>query len=325
MAQRPIWRGHLRLALVSCPVALYSARHDRGAIRFNMINPATGNRIRMVTQDAETGDEISRGDTVKGFEFEKGRYVILTDDDFDKVKVESTSLMKVEKFVEASSIDPVYYDASYYLAPDGKGADDVYAVLREAIRSTGKVALTRIVISQRERTIAVRPMDGGLVAHTLNEERDLNSSATLFDSIRSVEVDPEMLALAVQLVDRQTGAYDPSDLEDQYETRLRQMIDAKVAGQDDIPGHVPTYSDANVIDIMAALKKSLGQTAAREVLPVAKQAAGRKKKASAPEQARQQPSFKLPIEGGRKTAKPVQKVEEAPTVERARPTRRRAS
>ena len=134
MAQRPIWRGHLRLTLVSCPVALCSARHDRGSIRFNMINPKTGNRIKMVTQDAETEEKLSRSDLVNRYEYKKGRYVIITDDDFDSVKVESSSIMAVEKFVDAASIDPIYYDASYYLAPDGKAGEDVYAVLREGLR-----------------------------------------------------------------------------------------------------------------------------------------------------------------------------------------------
>jgi DNA end-binding protein Ku len=133
MAQRPIWRGHLRLALVSCPVALYSAKHERGSIRFNLINPDTGNRIRMVTQDAVTGRELSRRDLVKGYEFKKDTYLLLTDDDLDSVKVESSSLMTIEKFVDASSIDPIYYDAAYYLAPDGEAGRDVYAVLRQAI------------------------------------------------------------------------------------------------------------------------------------------------------------------------------------------------
>ena len=164
MAQRPIWRGHLRLALVSCPVALFNARHERNAIRFNMLNPATGNRVKMVTQDAETGEPLSRGDTVKGYEFSKGRYVILTDEDIESVKVESSGMMTIEKFVTTGSIDPIYFDASYYLAPDGKAGEDVFAVLREAIEKTGRVALSRVVIGQRERTIALRPMGGGLVA-----------------------------------------------------------------------------------------------------------------------------------------------------------------
>ena len=125
MALRPIWRGHLRLALVSCPVALYNARHDRAGIRFNLVNPETGNRIRMVTQDAETEKEVERRNLVKGYEFRKGEYVLLEDADFESVRVESSSVMTIEKFVEAESIDPVYFDSSYYVAPDGDAGRDV--------------------------------------------------------------------------------------------------------------------------------------------------------------------------------------------------------
>ena len=181
MAQRPVWRGHLRLALVSCPVALFSAKHDRTSIKFNLINPETGNRIKMVTQDAETGKELQRRDLVKGYEFRKDQYLLLTDDDFDSVKVESSEAITIEKFVDTESIDPVYYDSCYFLAPDGKAGVDIYAVLREAIAKTGKTALARVVISQRERTIALRPMGEGLMAHTLYEDRDLNSPKELFD------------------------------------------------------------------------------------------------------------------------------------------------
>ena len=312
MASRPIWRGHLRLALVSCPVALYSARHDRAAIRFNMINPETGNRIRMISQDAETGQEVARRDTVKGYEFKKDRYLLLSDSDLSSVKVESSSLMTVEKFVDVFSIDPVYYDSSYYVAPDGKGADDVFAVLREAIRATGKVALTRVVIAQRERTIAIRQMDAGLVAHTLNEQRDLNDYAPLFEDVRDVKVDPEMVQLAVQLVARQTGRYDPADLEDRYESRLRAMLDAKLAGEGVLLDDDPMPDHSNVIDIMAALRKSLGEPASTKApkavkAPVAAKARGRK--APTPEEVRAQPGFRLPIEGGRKGAP---RVVEAP-------------
>ena len=145
MAARPIWRGHLRLALVSCPVALWNAKHDRATIRFNLINPETGNRIRMMTVDAETDEELQRRDLVKGYEFRKNQYLLLHDEDFDSVKVESSSVMNIEKFVEIDSIDPIYYASSYYLAPDGDAGRDVYAVLREAIAETGRVALARVV------------------------------------------------------------------------------------------------------------------------------------------------------------------------------------
>jgi DNA end-binding protein Ku len=291
MAQRPIWRGHLRLALVSCPVALYNARHDRSAIRFNLINPATGNRIRMVTQDGGTGEELSRRDLVKGYEFKKDHYLLVTDDDLDGVKVESSSVMTVEKFVDAGSIDPMYYDASYFLAPDGQAGADVYAVLREAIARTGKVALSRVVIAQRERTIALRPLEAGLMAHTLHEERDLNSPAALFEDAARLATDEEMVRLATQLIERQSGRYDPADLEDRYETRLRAMIEAKLKGEGLAAEEAAPEPRGNVIDLMAALKKSLGQTV-EAPKPPAREAARPKKAAreaapdAAPEAAR---------------------------------------
>jgi DNA end-binding protein Ku len=259
MAQRPIWRGHLRLALVSCPVAIYSAKHDRGSIHFNLINPKTGNRIRMVTQDAETDEPLNRKDLVKGYEFKKNTYVLLNDDDFQSVKVDSSSVMNIEKFVEAGSIDPLYYDTSYFLAPDGDAGQDVYAVLYEAIKATGRVALSRVVIAQRERTIALRPMEGGLVAHTLHEQRDINDASAVFDGAIGSKTDPEMVALARQLIDRQSTAYDPSDIEDRYETRLRAMIDAKLKGEGIEDEEAPEPDRSNVVDLMAALKRSLGQ------------------------------------------------------------------
>ena len=185
----------------------------------------------MITQDAETGKELERRDWSKATSSGRNQYLLLSDEDLDSVKVESSSVMTVEKFVDAASIDPVYYDSAYHLAPDGDAGRDVYAVLREAIAKTGKMALSRVVISQRERTIALRPVDDGLMAHTLYEERDLNSGQELFEGMDGIKIDPEMVQLATQLVQRQAGKYDASDLEDRYETRLRAMIDAKLKGE----------------------------------------------------------------------------------------------
>jgi DNA end-binding protein Ku len=265
MPQRPIWRGHLRLALVSCPIALYSANHDRGSLHFNLINPKTGNRIKMVTQDAETGDTLSRGDLVKGYEYKKDGYLILADEDFESARIESSSTVKIEKIVDANSIDPIYFDASYYLAPDGESGEDVYVVLRDAIASTGKIALSRVVIARREHPIAIMPMGKGLVAHTLHEERDLNDYAGLFDHLPSAKPDPDMIQLATQLIDRQTGRYDPADIEDRYETRLRAVIDAKLKGEGIEPEETVEPDRGNVVDLMAALRKSLGQSGDEEV------------------------------------------------------------
>ncbi len=233
-----------------------------------MINPETGNRIRMVTQDAETGKELQRRDLVKGYEFRKNQYVLLNEEDFDSVKVESSSVMTVEKFVDSASIDPMYYDLSYFVAPDGDAGRDVYAVLKEAIAKTGKTALARVVISQRERTIALRPLGDGLMAHALYEDRDLNSPKELFDGLADVKTDPEMVQLATQLVQRQAGKYEFGDLEDRYETRLRALIDAKLKGEGiDLEEEAPQVAASNVVDLMAALKKSLGQVPAETRTP----------------------------------------------------------
>src|SRR5579871_2785966 len=126
MAARPIWRGHLRLALVTCPIALHSAYRAAGDLRFHLINPKTGDRVRMVTLDAETDEELSRRDLVKGYEFEKGRYVVLEEADFEKARIESSSTMTIDKFIDRDSIDPVYFDNSYYVVPDGGSGQDVY-------------------------------------------------------------------------------------------------------------------------------------------------------------------------------------------------------
>jgi DNA end-binding protein Ku len=258
MASRPIWRGHLRLALVTCPVALYTAKHERNAIRFHFINPKTGHRVRTVTLDAESDEEVSRRDLVRGYEFQKDHYLLLTDDDFSSVKVESSSTMSIEKFVDAGSIDPIYYDTAYYLAPDGEAGRDVYFVLREAIRRTGEVALTRVVISQRERTIALRPYGDGIAAHTLIEQQDLNDTHQLFDG-GSIKLDEEMVKLAAELIRRQTSPYQPSDIEDRYERRMREMISAKLKGEG-VTQEAAEPAQSNVIDLMAALKRSLGSS-----------------------------------------------------------------
>ena len=153
----------------------------------------------------------------------------------------------------------MYYDSAYYLVPDGDAGKDVYAVLREAIAKTGKTALSRVVIAQRERTIALRPMGDGLTAHTLYEERDLNSSQELFDDLAGIKSDPEMVQLATQLVQRQSGEYESADLEDRYETRLRAMLDAKLKGEGIELAEPEEPDRTNVVDLMSALKKSLGQ------------------------------------------------------------------
>ncbi len=258
MAERPIWRGHLRLALVSCPVALYGAHRESSNLHFHFINPETGNRVRTITLDAETDQELSRRDLARGYEFEKDRYVVLDDADFDEARIESSSMMTVEKFVERDAIDPVYFNTPYYMAPDGEAGQDVYVVLRDAIAKTGRVALSRVVISRRERAVAIMPMEKGLIAHTLYEAREIASAKSYFAGVPSAKPDAEMVKLAEMLIDRQTKPFDPADMEDRYESRLRAVIEAKLKGvQPKIAAEEP--AESNVIDLMSALKKSLGQ------------------------------------------------------------------
>jgi len=258
VADRPIWRGHLRLALVSCPVALYTAHHESSNLHFHFINPKTGNRVRTITQDADTEEPLSRRDLAKGYEFEKDQYVILDDDDFERARIESNGTMVVDKFVEREAIDPVYFNTPYYMAPDGKAGQDVYVVLRDAIAQTGRMALSRVVMAKRERAVTIMPMDRGLIVHTLYEEREITNPKSLFEAVPHDKPDEEMIKLARMLIDRQTAKFDPADMEDRYESRLRAVIEAKIKGV--APKDAETVAPSgNVVDLMAALRRSLGQ------------------------------------------------------------------
>lgn len=261
MAQRPIWRGHLRLALVSCPIALHSVLRASGDLHFHYINPKTGHRVRSVMLDSETDKEVARGDLARGYEFEKDRYVLLDDEDFAAAKIETSSTMTVDKFVPRDAIQPIYFDTSYYMTPDGDAGQDVYVVLRDAIEKTGQVALSRVVISRRERAVAILPMERGMVLHTLHEPRDLYAHDKLFEQVPNTRPDAGMVKLATQLIERQEGKFEPADVEDHYEAKLREIIDAKLKGEGITPERPAEPRGDNVIDLMAALKRSLGQDA----------------------------------------------------------------
>jgi DNA end-binding protein Ku len=261
--------------LVSCPIALYGVVRGSSGLHFHLINPKTGHRIRMVSQDAETEEDVSRGDLVKGYEFEKDRYVLLDDDDFEQARIESSSTLTIGKFVETDSIDPIFFDTSYYVAPDGDAGLDVFVVLRDAIRASRVAALSRVVIARRERAVAIIPSGNGLVCHTLQEPRDLWDAAALWADVAEVKPEADMVALATQLIRRQNGKFQPDDTEDRYEAKLREVIDAKLKGEGITPEAAAEPDRGNVIDLMAALKASLGQEkAAAEAAPKRR---GRKK------------------------------------------------
>ena len=182
MAQRPSWRGHLRLSLVTCPVALYAATSAAGDVHFHLINPKTNNRIRMITTDPETGP-IGRADLVKGYEVSKGKYILLEDDEIKSVKLESTKTIDIERFVPEKDIDRIYWENPYYLAPDGKLADEAYGVIREAMIKSGQIALGRVVLSTRERLMALEPRGKGIIAYSLRTDDEVRAEKDVFGDI----------------------------------------------------------------------------------------------------------------------------------------------
>ncbi|HKV14159.1 MAG TPA: Ku protein [Reyranella sp.] len=255
MAVRPSWEGHLRLSLVTCPVALYAATTEAETIRFNLINPETNNRVKMKTVDAVTGDELARGDLVKGFEIAKGEYVLLDKEDFESVKLESTRTIDIEKFVPQASIDRLYWDTPYHLVPGGKTGIEAFAVIREAMEHKKTVAIGRLVLGTRERICAIEIEDNGLVLTTLRTAAEVRA----MDQIPSPELpkaDKRMLEIAEKIIDQQAGDFDPSEFDDRYEDALRALIEEKKKGHKPVRPAKPANDD-KVIDLMEALRNSL--------------------------------------------------------------------
>jgi DNA end-binding protein Ku len=255
MAARPSWQGHLKLSLVTCPVALYNAISPRGDVHFNMINPQTGNRIKMVTVDAGTEEKLERKNLVKGYEIAKGEYVIVTQEEIDSVKLESTKTIEIESFVPAADIDHLYWDNPYYLVPDGKMAAEPFTVIREAMERAEQVALGRIVISSRERLVAIEPRDRGLVATTLRSYDEVRAMKDYFADIPQIRPDPEMIAIAAKIIAQKEADFDPTEFKDHYEDALRELIERKQKGHKISKKDEP--AESNVINLMDALKASL--------------------------------------------------------------------
>lgn len=255
MAARPSWQGHLKLSLVTCPVALYNAISPKGDVHFNMINPATGNRIRMITVDAGTEEPLERKNLVKGYEIAKGEYVIVTQEEIDSVKLESTKTIEIDSFVPAAEIDHLYWDNPYYLVPDGKMAAEPFAVIREAMERAEQVALGRIVMSSRERLVAIEPRDRGLIATTLRSHEEVRAMKDYFADIPAIRPDPEMIAIAAKIIAQKEADFDPTQFKDHYEDALRELIERKQKGHKISKKDEP--AESNVINLMDALKASL--------------------------------------------------------------------
>ena len=254
-APRANWKGYLRLSLVSCPVAVYPATSESEKVRFNQLNRNTGNRIKYLKVDANTGEEVDNEDIVKGYQVSKGRYVEITDEDLEAVSVESTRTIEIDEFVPREEIDELYNIRPYYIAPEGKVGAEAFVTIREAIASTGKVALGRIVLSTREHVIMLEARGKGLVGTLLRYPYEVREETEYFEDIPNIKIDKEMLDLAKHIVQTKSAHFDPDKFEDRYETAMREVIKMKAAGHKIEPKEPEKPS--NVISLMDALKKSI--------------------------------------------------------------------
>lgn len=254
MAPRSTWKGHLKLSLVSCPVRLYNATTSNDRVSFNLLHKDTHNRIQMKPHDPELGP-VERADLVKGYQYEKDQYVVFTDDDLAKVQIRSSQAIVIEKFVDANDVDQLYYDLPYYLAPDGAVAEETFRVIQHAMRQKNKVGLSRIVLSSRERLIALTVRDQGLLMMTLRTADEVRDSKDYFTDIKDAAPEQEMLDLASQLIEQKSGAFDPSEFRDGYQEAVIELIKAKIKGQEPVIAKAPERG--KVINLMDALRRSL--------------------------------------------------------------------
>jgi len=274
MPARPTWQGHLKLSLVTCPVALYTATSKTNDVSFHLINPKTNNRIRMVATDPETGP-VERSDLVKGYEVSKDEYVLFDNADFDKVKLDSTRTIDIDQFVDADDIDRLYWADPLYVVPDKGVGAEAFAVIREAMEKQNKIAIGSLVLRNRERRIALEVRGKGLVAYTLRSHDEVRDADDYFDDIPTKKADADMVDIAARIIGQKDADFDPTQFKDRYDEALKAMIKAKQKGQGIV--EAPEPDDTNVIDLMAALRNSLKGSAGSEKTPAAKKAAPAKK------------------------------------------------
>src|ERR1700723_189548 len=275
MAPRANWKGFLRLSLVTCPVALYPATSDTEKVSFNQINRKTGHRIKYAKVDADTGEEVASDDIIKGYKVDTDTYIEVSKEKLEDIALESTHTIEIDEFVPKTDIDSRYLIRPYYLVPDGKVGHDAFAVIRETIREMNKVAIGRVVLTHREHIIALEPLDKGLMGTLLRYPYEVRATDEYFDEIQDVKVTKDMLDLAKHIVNQKSGRFEPEKFEDHYETALVDLINQKRAGKPITPKERPKGD--NVVDLMEALRRSVGGGPAAAPTPPQKVSTNSKK------------------------------------------------
>ena len=281
MAARATWKGYLKISLVNIPVKVFPATETSGTISFNQLHGECQTRIQQKKWCPQCNREVPNSEIVKGYEFEKGQYVVLSEEDIDQVRPESTRVINLVQFADDSSIDPMYVDRAYYLAPDGPMAAEAFAVMRDGMK--GKVGIGKLALYGREYLVAVRPQQRGIVMHTLHHAAEIRSIDTVEELCSAPsKVKPEEIKLAKQVIGTFEGPLNLADYKDEYREGLQRIIDKKIAGEEIVAPHVE--APPKVVKLMDALKKSLDAVSSTKkksakVAPVKPVAAAKRKRA----------------------------------------------
>jgi DNA end-binding protein Ku len=262
MAPRANWKGYLKLSLVSCAVNLYPASSTSSRVSFNTVNRKTGNKVKRQFVDAETGEVVENEDQAKGYPVAKNAYLLVDDDELDKIQIESTHTIDIEKFVPLAEIDPRYYDAPYYIAPSERVAEEAFAIIRDAMRDEKVVGLGRVVIARRERIMMLEPLGKGILGTALRYGSEVRSEDAYFEEIPDLKLPEEMKELAHVIIERKAGHFKPEEFTDRYEDAVVELMRAKQAGMPAKVAEQPTRP-SNVVSIMDALRKSIAVETAK--------------------------------------------------------------
>ena len=256
MALRPAWKGYLKLSLVTCDIELSNATTHAEKVSFRILNRATGNTVRRQYVDSGTGKPVADKDEVKGYEVDDEAFLLIEEEDLDEVQIESSHTLNLDGFVEKASIDQVYLDTPYYVAPADKVSEEAFAVIRDALAEREMAGLARIVLYRRERPAVIEPFGNGMLLTTLRYGSTVREADGVFDDIGKVKIDHEMMDLATRIIDRKKGSFDPSEFEDSYENALLDLVKAKKGGKKRAIAK-PELKPSNVVNLFDALKKSL--------------------------------------------------------------------